>query len=94
MAMPDLEIVDLASTVGDIEIPCDYSDTRICPDDSATWVLHLKPCCPAGVGVRLACDTCKDHRLLDRIAVECEFCGFIFEHAPEAYSYIEPLEKR
>lgn len=94
MTSPGLEIIDLTEFVGDISCPCDYSDERQCPDEPAAWVLHLKPCCPAGGGFRLACDKCKEARLMDAHSVECGFCGYIFEHAPEAYHYIEPLGRR
>ena len=95
MTAMDTEIVDLTSLVGDVAIPCDYSDEDWnCQDDPAAWALHLKPCCPAGGGVRLACTICKESRLMDMGAVQCEHCGFIYEHAPEAYHYIEPLERK
>ena len=95
MTAPGLEIVDLTSIVGDFEVSCDYADEDWnCQDDPASWVLHLKPCCPAGAGVRLACEVCKESRMMDAGAVECQFCGFVYEHAPEAYHYIEPLERK
>lgn len=94
MTSMDLEVVDLTEFVGDIEIPCDYADESTCPDEPARWVLFLKPCCPAGGGVRLACERCKENRLMDAHSVECASCGFIYEHAPEAYSRVEPLERK
>lgn len=85
--------MDLTKIVGDTELPCDYSDSIDCKGEAPSWVLFFR-CCEAGSGIRLACDTCKDVRLNDYIAVECIACGYIFEHAPEAYSRIEPLERR
>ena len=93
MTSMDLEIIDLTEFVGDIEIPCDYAGGGLCQDDPARWVMFRKPCCPGGAGVRLACELCKEARLLDQLSLECQFCGFIYEHAPEAYSRIEPLER-
>lgn len=94
MTAMDLEIVDLTSIVGDWALPCEYAGEPGCRDDPASWVLFLKPCCPAGGGIRLACELCKESRLMDMHSVQCEFCGHIFEHAPEAYSRIEPLERK
>lgn len=94
MTATGLEIVDLTEFVGDLDIKCDYADEPTCRDDPARWVLFLKPCCPAGGGVRLACDQCKENRLMDMHSVECGFCGHIYDHAPEAYSRIEPLERK
>jgi hypothetical protein len=89
-----IEIVDLTEFVGDFQIPCEYAGEPGCQDEPAAWVLHLKPCCPAGGGIRLACERCKESRLMDMHSVQCEFCGHIFEHAPEAYRLIEPLERK
>lgn len=94
MTSMDLEIIDLAEFMAGLLPPCEYSDESSCPDDPAAWVLHLKPCCPAGGGFRLACDSCKENRLMDAHSVQCVHCGYIFEHAPEAYHYIEPLGRR
>ena len=93
MTSPGLEIVDLTELVGGVEIPCDYSDEPACGGGSPSWVLFFS-CCEGGSGVRLACDICKDERLMDRVSIECPACGHIFEHAPEAYSRIEPLERK
>lgn len=94
MTAPGLEIIDLTEFVGDMSLPCDYSDEHRMVDEPASWVMFLKPCCPEGGGIRLACEHCKEGRLMDMHSVQCEFCGHIFEHAPEAYSRIEPLERK
>lgn len=96
MTSMDLEIVDLTSIVGGFDIPCEYSadEHTVCQDDPARWVLHLKPCCPAGAGIRLACEVCKELRVMSGSAVQCEFCQHIFFPAREAYAYIEPLERK
>ena len=94
MTSMDLEIIDLTEIVGSLDTSCDYADEKSCRDDPARWVLHLTPCCPAGGGIRLACDKCKNDRMNSAHSVECAFCGFIFERAPEAYHLIEPLERK
>lgn len=96
MTSMDLEIIDLTEVVGDWEIPCEYAGDEVtaCKDDPARWVLHLKPCCPAGAGVRLACEPCKEARVAGGGAVYCEHCGHTFFPAREAYHYIEPLERK
>lgn len=83
----------LTEIVGDLDIPCDYSDERDCPDLPAEWVLHVKACCYVG-RQRLACDTCKENRLMDAFSLECATCGHIFERAPDAYVLIEALNRR
>lgn len=92
----DLETVDLTEIVGDFEVSCEYAgdDPTECKDDPARWALHLNPCCPAGAGVRLACDVCKELRVTSGGAVRCEHCNFIFFPARKAYHYIEPLERK
>lgn len=94
MTAPGLEIIDLTEIVGRLEIPCDFADMPDCRDEPAKWVLHRNKCCPDVPPAALACESCKEGRLLDRYALECRWCGFIWEHAPEAYCYIEPLERR
>lgn len=89
----ELEIIDLTEIVGEFEVSCDYADGPDCRGESPKWVLFFR-CCEEGSGIRLACDPCKDVRLLDQISIECQACGYIFEHAPEAYVYIEPLERK
>ena len=94
MTMTHIEVTHLEEIVGAMEIPCDYSTERACPDLPAKWVMHLKVCCPHVAMQKLACDGCKEQRLMDAFSLECEFCGTVFDHAPDAYRYIEPLERR
>jgi hypothetical protein len=86
----------LQQIVGDLEVPCEfYEDGRVlCQNDPAQWVMHRNPCCPATMYPVLACDTCKDARVMDMIALECRHCGHIWENAPDAYSMIEKLDKK
>lgn len=86
----------LEQLVGEIETPCEfYEDGRVlCQNDAAKWIMHRNPCCPATMYPVLACDCCKEARVMDMIALECRFCGHLWEHAPDAYSLIEALNKK
>jgi hypothetical protein len=89
--MTDTLTDDLTEVVGDFSIPCDYAGEAECPDLPAEWVLYRKPCCLAGVAPKLACEPCKEARLMDGMSVECEHCGHVYDHAPDAYSYMERI---
>lgn len=94
MSTTDLEIIDLTSIVGDMELACDYNDEKNPHDEPAEWVLRTVRCtCGAGV-VRLACDPCKTRRLETLDAVYCTFCNAVYQPARTAYAYVERLEKR
>lgn len=83
--------------VGDLELPCDfYVDGKVlCQGDAAEWVMYRNPCCPrAATTPALACEVCKGARVQDMIALECHFCKKVWEHATDAYSMIERLDKR
>ena len=86
----------LAQIVGDLDVPCEfYEDGRVlCQNDPAEWVMYRNPCCPATMHPVLACECCKEARVMDMIALECRFCGHIWESAPDAYSMIERLDKK
>lgn len=76
--------------VGDVQLPCDFSDQRSCSQLSAEWILYRVPCvCGAG-GASLACNQCKEDRESSESAVEC-LCGEITAPARWAYAYIEYL---
>lgn len=90
MSVTRPEDLIVAEIVGDLEIPCDYSDSRICPQGPAAWVLHRVPCVCGKGGAVLSCTACKDYRLLSDGAVFCD-CGEVFAPAKHAYSFIEPL---
>ena len=96
MTAMDLEIVDLTEIVDGFDIACEYAgdEPTTCQDDPAQWALHLNPCCPAGSGIRLACNICKELRMTSGVAVRCEHCNFVFFPASKAYRYIEPLEHK
>ena len=91
-----LSPVEIVELVGDLELPCDfYIPTKsLCRNEPAEWVLYRKPCCAAKVTPAIACTACKEARVMDLLALECHHCGHIFEHAPDAYSMIEKLDKR
>ena len=92
MTSTTIEVTHLEEITGAFEISCDYADESwSCPDQPARWVMHIKPCCPAIPLHKLACDQCKEARLMDAFSIECPDCGHITEHAPDAYRYIEPL---
>jgi hypothetical protein len=88
------EGIIVTELVGDLEIPCDFSDLPACSQGRAEWVLYRVPCgCGAG-GARLACNGCKETRESTDTAVECELCGAVYAPARWAYGYIEYLDKR
>lgn len=90
MRTEDLIVMEI---VGDLEIPCDYLDDSTCSKGRAEWVLHRVRCtCGAG-GAALACDPCKELRLLSEGSVECGTCGEVTSPARAAYSYIEYLDR-
>lgn len=62
-------------------------------DRPVRWIMHRKPCCARSMYPALACDQCKEQRLMDVLALECEGCGHIYEHSAEAYTYIEAFKK-
>lgn len=78
--------------VGEQELPCDLGQRQdeACPRP-AKWIMFRKPCCPATATPALACTSCKDHRLMNRIGVVCRACGHIHPDAAEAYARIEAL---
>ena len=89
-------ITALEETVGDFSLPCDfYVDGKVlCQGEVAEWVMYRNPCCPTSATTpALACSCCKEARVNDMIALECHFCGKIWEHATDAYSLIEKLNK-
>lgn len=91
----DLEIVDLTEIVGDLEIPCDYADSRPgwfgCPNQPGRWLLFTRDH-GCGTRVRVACEPCKTARLTaEDGAVECALCGHITAPPRHAYSRIEAL---
>ena len=90
---PTIEVIDLTEMVHEVELPCDYSGDgmlRGVHDDPARWVMWTKDH-GCGVKIRLACDTCKESRLMNRIGIECEPCGYVEMDAASAYSRIEAL---
>lgn len=91
---PSSEVLE--KIIGDLEVPCEfYEDGRVlCQNEPAKWVMHRNPCCPATMYPVLACDCCKEARVMDMIALECRFCNHIWEHAPDAYSMIEKIDKK
>lgn len=95
MMSPEIQVIEFTEIVEGIEIPCDYAGMeKYNPhDDAARWVMHRNACCPSTLAPALACDLCKEVRVMDLIALECVFCGHIWQHAPEAYSMIESLRK-
>lgn len=83
--------------IGDLSLPCDfYVDGKVlCQGEVAEWVMYRNPCCPTSATTpALACECCKEARINDMIALECHFCGKIWEHATDAYSLIEKLNKK
>lgn len=91
MATKDLIITEL---VGDIEIPCDFSDQKSCSQTRAEWVLYRVPCGCGDGGARLACNGCKETRESTETAVECGACGEVYAPARWAYGFIEYLDRR
>ena len=89
----DIEQDGLLSIVGDLEIPCDYADSKTCPDLPAHWILYRKrDMCTCGkTGAVLACDHCKDVRMSTDGALICTGCGDCITPPSSAYSLIEPL---
>ena len=82
--------------VGDMDLSCDfYVDGRVlCQGEAAEWIMYRNACCPTSATTpALACDCCKEARVHDMIALECHFCGKIWEHATDAYSMIERVKK-
>lgn len=100
MTTTDLTPLDIIEIVGDFELPCDFGHgpltTRVIGehDDPARWVMHLKTCSCGKKGARLACTRCKDLRTRGDIVLECSNCGTAHVGGSDAYSYIEPLEKK
>lgn len=90
--MSELEFVTTENFLGDFQLPCDYGREAGCPRP-AEWVLYRKPCCTSAFTPALACDQCKEARLMNRIAVECEGCGHVVMDAASAYSHMERLRK-
>lgn len=65
----------LTYLVGDLSIPCEYSENPWCPNAEAKWVLLvLCPACGFG-GRRLADTHCKDLFINTDDIVECINCG-------------------
>jgi hypothetical protein len=92
----DTSVLTITEIVGDLDLPCDfYEDGRVlCQNEAAEWVMYRNPCCPATLYPALACDCCKEVRVQDMIALECRFCGKVWENSPDAYSMIERLDKK
>ena len=86
----------LEQIVGDLETPCDFfvDGKVLCQGEPAEWVLYRNPCCAATLHPALACECCKEARVMNMIALECGYCGHIWEEAPDAYSMIERIDKR
>ncbi|HET6916902.1 MAG TPA: hypothetical protein VFH56_12500 [Acidimicrobiales bacterium] len=81
---------------GGVQPSCDfYVDGKVlCQGEAAEWVMYRNPCCARTMVPALACTVCKDARVNDMISLECESCGRLWEHAPEAYDHIERIDKR
>ena len=96
MTQTTLSPVELVQIVGDLDIPCDFfvDGKVLCQGEAAHWVMYRNPCCVQTMTPALACDCCKEARVMDMIALECGYCGHIWENAPDAYSMIEKLDKK
>lgn len=93
MTATDLELVDLTKIVGELQVPCDYSQSRWCPNHPAKWAATVS--CP-GCGWtahRLLCD-CKDFLMVTEDCIECKTCGEIVAPARHAFKYIEAIDRR
>lgn len=88
------QVVGLAELMesGAFELPCDLG-TKLdveCPNP-ARWVMWRKPCCEAAASPALACEGCKERRLMNHIAVICRHCGAVHMDSASAYMRIEAL---
>lgn len=94
MSMSSTEDITILEMVEEHEIPCDYADDPYsdCPDLRAEWVLFLVRCDCGYGGQTLACNYCKELRMMSEGAVECE-CGELVAPARAAYSYVEYINR-
>ncbi len=74
----------------DLDIPCSYAEEPTCGKGPAKWVMRLVPCC-SGMMQTLACDRCKDIRMVTEDGIECDRCGLVTVPARYAYYAIEAL---
>lgn len=96
MSIARPEDLIVTEIVGDLEIPCDFSDDPICGDSPAHWVLFKH--CPGCHDRKalLACDNCKDARMSSECGVICQSrdgggCGELIAPARKAYERVEAL---
>lgn len=97
MTQTTLSPIEVLEVVGSFELPCDfYVDGKVlCQGEAAQWVLYRECCCAAAASTpALACDICKEARVHDMISLECHWCGKVWEHATEAYTLIEKLDRK
>lgn len=90
------DIHTVEEVVGDFDLSCDfYVDGKVlCQGDPAHWVMYRTPCCGTSASTpALACDTCKEARVLNMISLECHWCGKVWESSVDAYSMIEKLDR-
>lgn len=87
-----IDTFHIEELVGDVALPCDYSDSDTCPKQPAEWVLFLVRCTCGRGGTSLACDTCTQYRLASDGAVECD-CGVVTAPARHAYGYVEHINR-
>lgn len=85
--VPDLTAheFDICCDVGPLDGGGDNDDCS----RPARWLMWRK-CCG---NCSLACDQCKDDRVMNRTAVLCHTCDTYFFDAPDCYMYIEPLSR-
>lgn len=97
MSQMATELVIEELTAHEFDTCCELGDGPVheapqC-DRPAQWKMHRTPCCSRALYPALACTYCKDQRLNDNLSLMCEFCDHIYEHATEAYTFIEEFKK-
>lgn len=87
-------VVSLVDLIGELEIPCDYSEEEWCPDQAAEWsVLCLCPKCGTH-GIRLLCDPCKELLTTTEDGLECPECGHCVFPVRDIFKWVERLDKK
>lgn len=96
LPMTETESIELLKTLEahEPELPCDLGIRQddTCPNP-AKWIMFRKPCCEVTSTPALACDSCKETRLMNRIGVVCRGCNTLHPDASAAYARIELIRQ-